>query len=340
VIRSPAWLLAVGVVLAALGFTYFPAIRTMVQVWVDKPEYSHGFLVPLFAAYLLWLRRDHAPEQIAWPNPAGLLFLVAGAGLFLVAERTNFAKEWVQGFSLIVCLAGVAWLFGGRQAAVWAAPALGFLVFMLPLPYKVEVALGWYLQNVAVKASTFILQLLGYPAYGEGHVISVGETVLGVEKACNGLSMLLTFIALAMAALVRRPWLDKALILLSAVPIAVAANVVRIVVTGVVYVEGYKKLGDVIFHDLAGWLMMPLALVFIWTLLKAIDWLLVVPDDIPRDEILMRTVRQPVEVATIEAQAKVRPDVTAAIKPREDLLRAVVNAPPAPAPKRKPGSKK
>ncbi|MBN9120301.1 MAG: exosortase/archaeosortase family protein [Planctomycetes bacterium] len=118
------------------------------------------------------------------------------------------------------------------------------------------------------------LGTVGYPTYREGVVLHVKEHVLEVEKACSGLSMLLTFAALStgMALLVKRPWFDRVLILVSAVPVAVLSNVVRIALTGVLYNEGGKELGDRVFHDFAGWMMMPIALAVLWAELKLLDW--------------------------------------------------------------------
>jgi exosortase/archaeosortase family protein len=86
--------------------------------------------------------------------------------------------------------------------------------------------------------------------------------------------MLLTFATLStgMALVVNRPWLDRGLILAAAVPIAILANILRIAATGVLYNEAGKELGDRVFHDFAGWVMMPLALGVLWLGLKALDW--------------------------------------------------------------------
>ena len=99
---------------------------------------------------------------------------------------------------------------------------------------------------------------------------------------------------LAVVMLVKRPWLDRVLILLAAVPVAILANVIRIVLTGVLYNEGGKELGDRLFHDFAGWLMMPLALLVLWLGLKVLDWVLV--DDAgraSREEVLRASAANP-----------------------------------------------
>jgi exosortase len=261
------------VLVGGLAVLYARLFAYCFSQWL-KPDYSHGFLVPAFAGYLAWHWRAWAPARLRWPDPWGLAFVAGGVVLFAAADKLNVAREWLQGLSLVVNLCGVALLLGGWAALRWLAPPLAFLLFMFPLPFRVEHALGWQLQKVAAIASEFVLQTIGYPTYRTGVVLHVRDQVLEVEKACSGLSMLLTFAALAtgMALLVRRPWPDRLLILLSAVPVAVLANVVRIALTGVLYNEAGKELGDRVFHDLAGWMMMPVALAVLWGELKLLDW--------------------------------------------------------------------
>ena len=97
-----------------------------------------------------------------------------------------------------------------------------------------------------------------------------------------------------MAMLVKRPWFDRVLILVSAVPVAVLANVVRISLTGVLYNEAGKELGDRVFHDFAGWMMMPIALVVLWAELKLLDWVWVdVGGRASREEMIQKNAANP-----------------------------------------------
>ena len=130
---------------------------------------------------------------------------------------------------------------------------------------------------VATVAGTWLLQTLGFSAFAEGNVIRLGEVRIGVVEACSGLSMLLVFFALATAAILvtRRPLLDRILIVASAIPIAIGSNVVRITVTAILYKTAGSRIADLVFHDLAGWLMMPLALGFLWAELRLLSWVLV-----------------------------------------------------------------
>jgi len=267
-----AWALGVTLV-AVLGFVYFPLLKYSFNEWL-KPDYSHGFLVPVFAGYLAWTRRALAPKSLSWPDVRGVGFIVGGAILFLLAGLSNIAKEWLQGVSLILNLCGAAWLIGGRRAVVWLWPSLTFLIFMFPLPYSIAVYLSWPLQRIAAIGAEYTLQTLGYPTYCEGIILHCQDHILEVQNACNGLSMLLTFITLSvgMILIVRRPWLDRGLILASAIPIAIFSNILRIAATGVLYNAAGKELGDRIFHDFAGWMMMPLALGLLLLELKILDW--------------------------------------------------------------------
>jgi exosortase len=148
----------------------------------------------------------------------------------------------------------------------WSWPAIAFLAFMVPLPYRLEVALAHPLQRVATKASNYSLQTLGLPAVAEGNVIFMNESQIGVVEACSGLSMLMIFFALstALTFVVDRPWWQKLLLVLSAIPIALIANITRITVTGVMHETVGHELANLVFHDLAGWLMMPFALILMW----------------------------------------------------------------------------
>jgi exosortase len=277
------WILA-AILMLCLAWVYWPALGEMAGRWSNDPRYSHGYLVPLFAFFLLWYRRDmlskHQPRPQAW----GLALVLAGMGLNLVGVR--YFLGWFEGASIMLALAGLCVLMGGWPALRWAWPAIGFLFFMIPLPWKAEQALGAPLQWLATRSSTYALQTLGLPAVAEGNIILLTDDIrIGVVEACNGLGMLMMFFAYACAAalIVERPLLDRILIVLSAVPIALFANILRITVTGFLYVHATGEIAHAVYHDLAGWLMMPLALAILWFELWLLSRLLVEPP--PEDEI-------------------------------------------------------
>jgi exosortase len=229
----------------------------------------------MFALVLLWLRRAQAPTITGPWNWWGVVFLLAGAVLRVTGVW--FYSDWLDAISLLPCLLGVAMLFGGQPALQWAWPAVTFLVFMIPLPYRVEKALAQPLQHLAAVASTYVMQTIGLRAIGEGNTILLSQGPVGVEEACSGLSMLLIFVALATAVtvVVRRPWLDRLLIILSAIPIALLVNVARIAATGIAQEFFGRDAAHQFFHDWAGWMMMPVALLLLWLELWVLGRLLV-----------------------------------------------------------------
>ena len=248
----------------ALLWAFWPTLAELAHRWSHDSQYSHGYLVPLFAVVLLWMRREKClafEPRFSWWGVAlvalGVVLRFAGDYIFL---------DWLDAIALLPCLAGLAVLCGGKAALRWSWPAIAFLAFMVPLPYRLEISLAHPLQRVATKASTYCLQTVGLSAVAEGNVIFMNESQIGVVEACSGLSMLVIFFALstALTFVVDRPWWQKVLLILSAVPIALVANITRITVTGIMHETVGHEAANLVFHDLAGWLMMPFALVLLW----------------------------------------------------------------------------
>lgn len=255
-------------VAAALLWAYWPTLRALEWRWSHDPRYSHGYLVPAFSLFLLWHRRGRlaGPSRpLGW---TGLALVAAGSLLRPVPARLYYnwggdrLLQWAEVASLLACLAGLAALVGGRSALRWAAPSLGFLVLMVPLPTRIEEAVGDPLRQLAAAASTYALQTLGVTAVRQGTVILLDDTRVGVAEACNGLGMLYMFLAYSVAAalLVRGPGWVRVAIVASSLPIALAANLARITITGLLHAYVGGRYADTFYHDLAGWLMMPLAL--------------------------------------------------------------------------------
>lgn len=275
-------LLAVPAITVALLWSYWTNLTEMAQKWSHDPLYSHGYLVPVFAVALLWLRRGLLDSSKLSPSWWGLPVLLAGVTLQLVGA--HYYLEWFEFLSLVPVVAGLWLLLGGWQAVRWGWPSVAFLVFMVPLPFSLEVALQGPLRRIGTLASTYLMQTLGLAAVAEGNIIIVNDArPIGVEEACSGLGMLMIFFALsaAVALLCERALWERLLILLSAVPIALAANIFRITVTGLCYALGYDEFADRFFHDFAGWLMMPLGLLLLWSELWILSRLFVVEIDRP-----------------------------------------------------------
>jgi exosortase len=261
--------------LVCLVWAFGSTLLDLVATWHSSEQYSHGFLVPPFALLLLWLRRDRLDPAALRPSLWGAALLAAGIGLRLFGAY--FYYIWFDAITLVPCVAGLVLLLGGRAAWRWAWPSVLFLSFMIPLPYRLATALSGPLQRLATVSSTFVMQVLGLPALAEGNVIQLNDAAIDVVEACSGLRMLVVFFALAaaVALVIRRPALDRALIVFSAVPIAVLSNILRVTVTGILYQFTDNETANHFFHDVAGWLMMPLALGMLAVELKFLSLLFV-----------------------------------------------------------------
>jgi exosortase len=274
---SPRALAALAAALAALVWAYWTTLSDTAHQWASDPQYSHGYLVPAFAALLLWTRRDRLAPAALGPSWWGAAFLLGGLGLRL--GGTFFHFEWFDPISLLPSLVGVCLLLGGWAALRWCGPAILFLFFMIPLPYTVSLLLARPMQNIATVASTFLLQTLGWPALAEGNVILINDVELNIVEACSGLRMLVIFFALSTAVvlIVKRPAWEKAVIVLSSLPIALVSNVLRITLTGVLHDAVDDKWAHEFFHDMAGWLMMPMALALLAVELRVLSKLFIEP---------------------------------------------------------------
>jgi len=277
---------AAVLVAAALAWAYAPNFVDLVETWDHDSNANHGFLVIPIALGLLWHRRDKFRRDRFRPNPLGWVLLAAVLGLRAFLYEVN--EMWVESATIPLAVAALTLAFGGWWTLLWAAPSIGFLWFMMPLPPSFNTFLAQPLQQLATLGSTTILHLLGLPVLAEGNVIFIGIEKLEVERACNGLSMLQSFVALIAATTIvlEAPIWEKGLLLASAVPIALISNILRIVLTAYAYHQfGPTAIlwGDwtiaKVSHDTAGFAMMPIALMLVWIQIRLVRWLVIVEED-------------------------------------------------------------
>jgi len=231
----------------------------MAHRWNQDVQYSHGYLVPVFAVSLLWFRRTAIQDLPLHRNWRGLLLILSG--ILLRIAGTLIYSEWVDNISLLPMLMGIAVLWGGWPALKWSLSGILFLFFMIPLPYTLDVALTVPLRTIGTTASTYLLQTFGISAFAEGNIISAGDHQIGVAEACSGLRMTMIFFALstAVALTIRRTVLERMVVISSAVPIALVVNIARITATGLFHATGNEMLAGWFFsrpgrvaHDAPG----------------------------------------------------------------------------------------
>ena len=240
----------------------------------ESPQYSHGYLIPVFSLALLYLKRPSASDSTvrSFATEIPTWQMGVGLGIVIVAlfVRNFFGAKAVMTpdrVMFIPALIGLMMIVGGLKALKWSTLPILFLSFMYPFPDSLERRLLFPLKSLSTKASHYALETLGIECFTEGNRIMLDGLDLGVVDACSGLRMFTIFLALAggIALVSNRPIWERVAIFLSAVPISLAVNSIRITLTGLAYhflgsegeIAGMVKM---VLHDFAGWIMMPMAL--------------------------------------------------------------------------------
>ncbi len=243
----------------------------------------------------------------------GLVFFAISAAMQWASAYFNF--EWFPEASIVPFFAGVTLFVGGWQGFRWAWPAVLFLVFMVPLPGAVEGMARYQLQRLATNLSVWIIQTVGIPSVPDGVVIHLTDKPLRVAEACSGLRMMSLFFAACVGAafVVRKPLWEKIVMIGSAVPIAVASNVARIVLTAVLCEIGRQwpsviapDRAEKLVHDAAGLLMPIIGLLLLWAEMTLLSKLLVAPPP-----------ERPLAVGRLAAEATMMPGGRRAARGRE-----------------------
>lgn len=174
-------------------------------------------------------------------------------------------EYWLETATIVPALGALLWTVWGGATLRRLWPAVAFLVFMLPVPGAFDSRLSLPLQGLAARGSCTILRLLGFWVINQGNLILIGSEQLEVARACSGLAMLVSLAATVSAAslLIPMEWWKRLVLLASIVPIALLCNMVRIMATAWAYQFFGGETGRHFAHDMAGWLMMPLAMVLV-----------------------------------------------------------------------------
>jgi exosortase len=269
--RTPLW--QILVLCGVLAWLYAPVLRHLVGQWVHDPNYSHGFFVPAFSLFVIWNERDRLRKLPFEPSWSGLLVLALG--LVVLAAGILGAELFFSRVSLLLSIAGLLVLTCGWNyfRAVFF-PWL-FLLFMIPIPTIVFNEITFPLQLLASRAAAYALPLLGVPVLREGNIIQLPAMALEVAEACSGIRSLMSLATLAIiyGYLMEPRTAIRVILALASVPIAVFANSLRIVGTGLLvqYWDPDKAQG--FFHAFSGWLIFVVSLILLFLLHRALQLL-------------------------------------------------------------------
>ncbi len=242
-------------------------IYSIVYNWINDPNWSHGFLIPLFSVYFINQRKQDILRDTFKPNYLGLFFLICGL-LFYPLNEVHIRFGYLLSITMIATLGAVVLFLGGWKLLKHLWLPVGFLVFAVPLPRTFYVTLTMPMRFIAAKVAAVLLGLVPQvQTTVSGVVIDViykgkpVEPALNVAEACSGMRLLMAFVALgvAMAYLHYRPAWHRIVLLAATIPIAIFCNIVRVTVTGFIYVLIDPIYAQGLYHSLLGFIMLPLA---------------------------------------------------------------------------------
>lgn len=267
-----------GVLAGMLALLYSAVLRDLVAQWANDPEFSHGFVVPLFSGYMIWRMRRELFRLAPMPAWSGILVIAFGLGMLVVGVLG--AELFLSRTSFIVVLGGLVVLFGGWRMFRKVFFAWAVLFLMVPLPVILYNQITFPLQFAATKLAAGFLSFLRVPAVTEGNIIHLKGMSLEVAEACSGIRSLLSLgtLAIIYGYLLQAPLWKKVALALATVPIALITNGLRIVATAILGQYGKTAYAQGFFHGFSGWLLFMLAVTMFFIVdrgLKALSWCLI-----------------------------------------------------------------
>ncbi len=265
VARLREWWLPAAAMCAAFAWAFASSLGRLWGFWQSNGDYSAGQLVPLAAFYMIASRRSPRRDDRQFQCwSMGLVVFAAGVVMHLVGG--GYHHHSLENMGMVLSAVGIIMSIVGRQEARRLWYPMLFMFLMLPLPNRIHSKALVWLQDISTGASRMVLECLNIPVTQRGHVLDVSGYGLSVAEACSGLRMAIAFFIVTafLVYLIRRPRWQKVFVLASSVPIALACNVARIVLLASLYHLGFGGFARGAFHDGAGMIMMPMALLVVF----------------------------------------------------------------------------
>jgi exosortase len=251
---------------------YMPVIAPLVKQWIGDPNYQHGPAVPIVSAYILWRRRATLKAAGgAGASIAGITIIVCAS--ILLIGGTAASELFTARLSLPLMIIGLLLLLEGTKFVRAAEFPLLFLFMMIPLPYIVYYRLTFPLQLMSAKLGALLLNVVGIDVIRHGNILALPTYTLEVVTACSGLRSLMTMatLALILCAFSGLSMRKKTILVASSVPIAIAANTIRLAVIAIGAYAVSASFADGILHEISGLIAFSTGLVMlllVWRLLK------------------------------------------------------------------------
>lgn len=260
-----------AVLLLVWAAVFSPVVPAMVGTWLNHSDNSHALLVPLIAMYFVWIKREELGRIEISGSAVGGLFLAGTLVVYLVSFVGGIAV--FARLMIVFSLFGLLWSCMGWQVVRVLAFPLGFLVFMVPVPDSVLGMVSFPLQLLATKIAAGVIQFCSIPVYREGNMLYFVHAQLEVAEACSGIRsiMSLTMLSVIFAHLSGNGWWRKALLIFSAIPIAMLANILRVSGTGILAHFFGNKVARGFLHEFSGLAVFVFGLVLLFLVFNLLN---------------------------------------------------------------------
>lgn len=235
----------------------------LVKDWSINPNYSHGCLIPLITAFMIWQKREGISLASVKPNNWGLPIIIFGMALHVVANLG--AEFFTMRVAVVVTLLGLSVFLIGKEITQKIATPIAYLLFMIPIPAVLWNKIAFPLQIFASNMAAMTIRSLGISVLREGNILYLTNATLEVVDACSGIRSLLSLLALsaAFAYLSNHPRMKKWILFFSAVPIAVLVNIIRLSITASLASYFGEKVAEGFLHEFSGILVYLLGLILL-----------------------------------------------------------------------------
>lgn len=255
-------------------FAALPQWADITMIAMKDEESSHIFLVFPIAAWLIWIRRVRFRRLRPHSSWVGPLMILAGFGLASVSYTNAFQAGW-HGGAVLMLVGAVTTVVGANVIANFI-PAVMILVLLVPIPGNIRLSIAGPLQNATARVTTLVLEMMGFYVERSGNLVNINDMPVAVAEACNGMRMVFALVLVSYAFAFSVPLRNsvRVMVLLLSPVAAIVCNVIRLTPTVILYGNAPEDFANG-FHDIAGWLMLPIAFMMLMGITRALRWAMV-----------------------------------------------------------------